>query len=422
MRAFRRLLFWVHLTAGVVAGAVVLIMSVTGGLLTYQRQLTWWADTRGLDGAAPAGVSAPLPVDSLLALSMTRNAGKAPTAVIWRRAVAMPIEIQYGRVGREFVNAYTGDVLGTGNAGVRRAFSLITEWHRWLAMSGDGRATGKRVTGAANLAFLLLVLTGAYLWFPRLTQWKGFRQRLWFRRGLSSKARDFNWHAVIGVWSVVPLVVIVASGVVISYGWAGNLVYRLAGETPPAPAGEAGVRASVRASVGAAVPGATRRAAAAEPRGRGSARAGGDARDSEMYLGDVRTLAGAHVPSWRSVSLAWPKSGNAPLVYTIDRGSGGEPHKRGTLTVSRSGEVERWQPFASQTPGRRARSLLRFLHTGEALGIVGQTIAGLVSFGAALLVYTGLALSLRRTAAWWRRRARERAVAPAPAVASSAVR
>ena len=29
-----------------------------------------------------------------------------------------------------------------------------------------------------------------------------------FRRGLRSKARDFNWHNVIGLWSWGPLVVV----------------------------------------------------------------------------------------------------------------------------------------------------------------------------------------------------------------------
>jgi len=39
---------------------------------------------------------------------------------------------------------------------------------------------------------------------------------------------------------------------------------------------------------------------------------------------------------------------------------------------------------------------VRFLHTGEALGITGQTIAGLVSFTSLIMVWTGLALAWRR--------------------------
>ena len=60
------------------------------------------------------------------------------------------------------------------------------------------------------------------------------------------------------------------------------------------------------------------------------------------------------------------------------------------------------------TLGRRLRMVLRFAHTGEVVGIVGQTIAGVVSAGASVLVYTGLALSWRRFRSWQvRRRSQE---------------
>ena len=51
---------------------------------------------------------------------------------------------------------------------------------------------------------------------------------------------------------------------------------------------------------------------------------------------------------------------------------------------------------ADLSTGRTLRLWLRFLHTGEALGIIGQTIAGVASLGALFLVWTGLALSWRR--------------------------
>ncbi len=39
---------------------------------------------------------------------------------------------------------------------------------------------------------------------------------------------------------------------------------------------------------------------------------------------------------------------------------------------------------------------MRFAHTGEEYGVVGQTIAGLASLAACFLVYTGFALAWRR--------------------------
>ena len=47
---------------------------------------------------------------------------------------------------------------------------------------------------------------------------------------------------------------------------------------------------------------------------------------------------------------------------------------------------------------------MRFAHTGEVLGLAGQTVAGLVSAGGVVLVWTGIALALRRFLAWIKRR------------------
>jgi uncharacterized iron-regulated membrane protein len=68
--------------------------------------------------------------------------------------------------------------------------------------------------------------------------------------------------------------------------------------------------------------------------------------------------------------------------------------------------VEKWEPYAAATPGRKARVLLRFLHTGEALGLTGQAIAGVASLCGGFLVFTGLALAIRRFVSWLRARYR----------------
>ena len=65
-----------------------------------------------------------------------------------------------------------------------------------------------------------------------------------------------------------------------------------------------------------------------------------------------------------------------------------------------SGAAVAYVPFTDQSPGVQARRWVRFLHTGEALGLAGQTLAGLASAAAALLVWTGLSLALRRFMRW----------------------
>jgi uncharacterized iron-regulated membrane protein len=107
--------------------------------------------------------------------------------------------------------------------------------------------------------------------------------------------------------------------------------------------------------------------------------------------------AATQVDDWQTITLTLPQPGATTVSFAIDQGDGGQPQLRHTLVLdAASGKVSSWQPFESQTPGRRARSWIRFLHTGEALGLAGQTIAGFVSLTSVIMVWTGLALAWRR--------------------------
>jgi uncharacterized iron-regulated membrane protein len=369
MKRLRKIIFWCHLPVGVIAGIVILIMCVTGVLLAYEKQITSWADTRGYRSAPPTVETRHLPVDSLLAKARETR-GSNPSGITLKSDPAAPAEIAFGREATLFVNPYSGQVLGEGSQRVRSFFRTVTDWHRWLGAKGDNRNVARAITGACNLGFLFLVTSGFYLWWPRNWNLKGLRNVTWFRRGLPGRARDFNWHNTIGFWCAPALFLVVISAVVISYTWAGNLVYRIAGETPPAP------RANQQ----------SQNTSPATP---------------PSELNAAWLVAEQQVSDWRSISLQLPTSASAPLTFNIDRGTGGQPQKRGQLVLDRTtGTVTRWEPFSSQTRGRQLRSILRFTHTGEVAGIVGQTIAGIVTLGGAFLAFTGLALAFRRFYAW----------------------
>jgi uncharacterized iron-regulated membrane protein len=388
MKAFRSVIFWMHLVAGVAAGIVVLIMSVTGVALTYEKQMLEWAD-RGAWTAPSSADARHLPPETLLAKVAEAQPGAAPTGVTLRANPAAPATVTFEGNRSLLVDPYTATIIGEPPARLRNFFRSMTMWHRYIALEGASRATGKAITGAANLAFLFIVLSGIYLWFPRIWTWIQFKNALWFRGGLPGKARDFNWHNVIGFWSAVPLAVVVAGAVPISYPWASNLVYRLVGEEPPAPA--QGARP------------------AGPPRDAG-ARADGGRRDAAPHVVSVEGLDAAYaraqsrVPAWRTISVRLAGNPKAPFVFTVDEGYGGQPQKRDTLTVNRSAEIEKSEKFSDLSAGRQLRSWLRFAHTGEIYGLTGQTIAGIVSAGGVVLVYTGLALALRRFVSWIRRR------------------
>ncbi len=369
----RRVFFWLHLCAGLVAGAVILVMSVTGVLLTYERQVTEWADgyrvAPPLPGAPPLGVEA-------LAARVHDTRGASPATLALRADPAAPAAFGFGREATLFVDPYTGAVLGEGSKRARAFFRTVTDWHRWLGATGERRATARAITGASNLGFLFIVLSGLYLWWPAGFTPRHLRPITLFAGGLRGKARDFNWHNVVGVWCFLPLLFIVLGATVISYSWATNLVFTMTGTSPQPP------------------PPAPAQKPSPHPY-------------NVTGLNQIWSRAASQAGDWRTITLRLPASDEAPVTFVVDGGYAGQPQLRTTLTLDRaSGEVRTTERYGDFSLGRKARTWLRFIHTGEYYGLLGQTIAGLATAGTVLLVYTGVALAWRRLFAWRVRTAR----------------
>lgn len=210
------------------------------------------------------------------------------------------------------------------------------------------------------------------MWIPRQWSAQYLKPIVWFRGGLQGKARDFNWHNTFGVWALAPLFFVVLTALPISYPWASSAIYSMTGTRPPPP--------PPRAEAGPV---------------------------TTSGLNEAWRVARGQQPGWVAISGPAMLAEKQPAVFNIDSGSGGQPQKRATLTLDpETRAVTRWQTFADGNAGQRLRLWSRFTHTGEAFGLVGQTIAGLASLAGAMLVWTGISLALRRFSAWRARRAR----------------
>ncbi|AKF81580.1 peptidase [Myxococcus fulvus 124B02] len=467
---FRKTLFWIHLVVGIVAGIVVAIMSVTGVAIAFEHQVLDWADSEARTVAAPGPDAARLSLEEMIAKAREAKPDAQVSGVTVFPSETSATQVALGRAGVVFVNPYTGEVRESSAKGWRSFFQVMVEWHRWIALGGDNRAVGKAITGACNAGFLFLAISGLYLWWPRKWTLKTVRPVLWFRRGLKGKPRDFNWHNVIGFWTLPVLIVLTASGMVISYKWASDFVYTLTGNAPPAQQGpgSAGMKvappseSAARKDLGSLLavvqeqaptwesityrlPSPPRGAggnAPGAPRGEGGRRGGkgAEGEGAESQRGEARAPAeaapreGAEPPRRENSAEVAPRVGNAsPAGAEVaqrpgnESAPGAEPQRRGPDGEGKSdgkvdtvnfnvkvengwpyfaatqyamnpfsGEVAKREGYADFNSGRKVRTWLRFLHTGEALGWPGQLIAAIASLGGVFLVWTGFALSWRR--------------------------
>lgn len=376
----RTLVFWSHLGTGVLAGLVVLMMSATGVLLTYERQLTEWAEQQ-YDVAVPDNAQ-PLPVDAILANFEKSHPDEQHFEI---RFVNRPGAAVIVWAGPEpfLLDPYTGAVIREGEAPIAEFFHFVTRMHRWFALDDTASFDAARaITAYSNLLFLFMILSGVYLWLPRVWRWPVLKTKLFFNnKARNAKARDYNWHHVFSFWALVPLFVICVSATIFYFPWANTALYAAFGEAVP-----------LREE---------------HPEHDPQLESGANAISNEQLLVHAKTHADDNGASdWYSI---WMEVGETPgeARFYIDRSLGRRPPFAYALILNtQNASVKEVKRHDDYSPGDQAWGILRFLHTGEQFGFVGQTIAGLASLAACLLVYTGIALAWRRLVSPWLRKSR----------------
>ena len=157
----RSTIFWTHLICGIVCGIVVFTMSLTGVLLTYQRQINnWVAESHYVEDQ---GASSRLALDQLLELQQLAQPEQPATAVVVTNDPRAPVSFRAGRRGGLNLNPYTGETMTVDSPALTSFFSSMTSFHRWFSIEGENRDIARQVTGVSNVMFLFLVLSGMYL-------------------------------------------------------------------------------------------------------------------------------------------------------------------------------------------------------------------------------------------------------------------
>ena len=217
-------LFNLHLILSIIFAIPLLVVGVTGAILSYQHELE---EIINLNAAKVEKMGEMLSVEQILQSFSEQTGVKQPARLVLPKNESEAIKIYANNSDAYLVNPYTAQIIGKdyGVAFVRVAMSL----HRNLGLALTGNKTagevGKQIVGASTVAMIVLVISGVWLHFPRLK--RKFAEAVKPNFKLKKYALFHNLHTSFGVLSAVIYLVICLTGLMWSYRWYNGAVTKL---------------------------------------------------------------------------------------------------------------------------------------------------------------------------------------------------
>ena len=161
-----------HLWLSVPFGLLVSLICFSGAMLVFENEITEWSRP---DLYQVKEIKAePLPVEMLLervAETLPDSVSVAGVSIPSEKGRTWQVNLSKPRRASVYIDPYTGEVKGKYE---RPAFFLtMFKLHRWLldSMKPDGGIfLGKMIVGVSTLMFVLILLTGIIIWWPRTLQ------------------------------------------------------------------------------------------------------------------------------------------------------------------------------------------------------------------------------------------------------------
>ncbi|MBI4850194.1 MAG: PepSY domain-containing protein [Acidobacteria bacterium] len=393
MKLLRKVIFWCHLPVGIIVGLLILFMAITGSLIAFERQIVDLAESK--TRTVIASNSERLSPQALIVKVKEAKPSTKISGLVIQSDPRLAVTVSLGRDGVLFVNPYTGEILGEGAKNLRAFFKTTTELHRWLALEGKNRDTGKIITGISSISFFFLVLSGLFIWLPRGWTRQQVKAITIFKLGLKGHTRNFNWHNSIGFWASSIIFIVSLTGIVMGFEWASNLLYTVTQTERPDRPKPSNQQPNDKASD--------------KTKPENTANKPKPETQQEVPIEVLNNLDAFYLEAqkqapqnWKVINLRFPTNNKTPMRVFINEGNYWQSSQ---LSLDqKTAQVISYEPYTKANLGRQLNSLARPVHTGEVLGLSGQIIIFLSAIGTIFLVCTGFLLTYHRFKIWLAKR------------------
>ena len=221
---FKKSIGKIHLWLGLSSGLLVFIIAITGCIYAFEAEIQDLTQPYRFVERQQQPV---LPPSQLKAIAEKELPGKKIHAVLYAKpgkasqVIFYNLEPEYYYL--VYLNPYTGEVLKVKDA---RAgfFPFILDGHFYLWLP---REIGQPVVATATLVFLVMLISGLVLWWPRNK--KATQQRFSIKWSARWRRRNYDMHNVLGFYATWIAIILAVTGLVWGFTWFAEGYYQLAG-------------------------------------------------------------------------------------------------------------------------------------------------------------------------------------------------
>lgn len=384
MKFFRK----IHLWLSVPFGIIITLVCFSGAMLIFEPEITravksdvyYVADVK--DSALPMGelmetVKATLP-DSVSITGVTVFSDNSRT---------YQVNLSKPRRASLFIDQYSGQI--TGKYERIGFFSTMFKLHRWLLDSanphGDGVKIGKTLVGISTLIFVIALITGVIIWWPRAR--KNLRRSLSISFSNGWKGFWKGLHVAGGMYALIFVLAMALTGLTWSFDWYRSAFYAVCGvEHTPRNFSQATTKTD------------------ADKGGRREGRGGGGRRGGGRHGGDRQGGYGRGEGRRHSEFGRWqqvydeikaqnpdaPQITIAPESATVTLGNSGNSRASDRYEFNRrSGEITPSTKYVDSVEADKLRGWIYSIHTGSLGGVFTRILWLLGALLGASLPLTG---------------------------------
>ena len=383
----KRTFMKLHLWLSVPFGIIITLICFSGAMLVFEKEVSEAANPE-LYTTTPNGRKA-LPVGEIA----TRVAQTLPDSVevtgvtvssdverTWQVSLSKP------RRASVYVDQYSGEIKGKAERGA--FFSVMFRLHRWLLDSmkpGGGVSVGKMVVGISTLMFVVILITGIIVWWPRSI--RALKQSL--KISVNKGWRRF-WHGLHvagGMYALIFLLAMALTGLTWSFSWYRAGFYKVFGAELPQNGGgdkaEVGKKGNGRGKHGEKPDG---KPFHGEQGGEGECKPKADFSQWQAVYAELAQRN----PDFKTITV---KDGKASVSNsTLGNSRAADSYE----FDSKTGKITDFKPYAKAERGQKLRGWIFAVHTGSSGGLFTRILAFLAALLGASLPLTGYYFWLKR--------------------------